>query len=177
MSASCRAGPGRLRSFVVGSIQSAARRWCESAPAAGPFVAEVLEGRRLLSAVTWTAADNNGLWTDPLNWTGGSGVPTATDSVTIDAPAQAIILPGSQSVSSLILTSGVLRVQGSNAGNHASLTVSGDVTNHGTMLLESIDGAYNENLTVGGTLANAADGTVQVNAGAGAGRTTYGHIR
>src|SRR5258707_15691669 len=126
MSASCRAGPGRHRRFVVGSIQAAARRWCESAPAAGPFVAEVLEGRRLLSAVTWTGADNNGLWTDPLNWTGGNGVPTATDSVTINAPAQTIILPGSQSGSSLNLTSGGLRGQGSNAGSGASLTPSGD---------------------------------------------------
>ena len=50
----------------------------------------------------------------------------------------------------------------------ASASVSGNVTNDGTIRLETIDSpSYSETLNVGGVLTNSSTGVIQVNAGAG----------
>src|SRR5439155_619907 len=54
----------------------------------------------------------------------------------------------------------------------AVLTVAAGLSNHGTILLQSINSNWNETLTTAsGTLTNAADGTIQAGAGTGGGRT------
>ena len=46
---------------------------------------EMLESRDLLARVAWDGDAGNSLWSDPLNWD-GNALPTAGDSVIIDAP-------------------------------------------------------------------------------------------
>src|SRR5262249_44689732 len=60
---------------------------------------------------------------------------------------------------------------------NATLTLSTDVTNHGTIRLESIDSSWNSNIAAAGhTLTNASDGTLQVNRGTAGGRTITGNL-
>ena len=47
---------------------------------------------------------------------------------------------------------------------------------HGTILLQSIDGAYADILALAGTFTNAADGTIQVGTGSGGGRFLNGNL-
>ena len=53
----------------------------------------------------------------------------------------------------------------------ATLTAADGVANHGTILLQSISGGYTDTLAAAGAFTNAADGTIQVNAGTGGSRT------
>ncbi|MDB5292221.1 MAG: type 1 secretion C-terminal target domain subclass, partial [Phycisphaerales bacterium] len=131
-------------------ITRAARKW---------FIAEGLEARRLLSTVTWTNGHANGLWTDPLNWTGGTGVPTAADNAVIPSGFTTVTLnSGTQSVNSLTCAS--------------PLTISAGTLNLATTSTDS------STLTLsGGTLGGAGDltasGTFNWTAGTmqGAGKT------
>ncbi|MDB5302275.1 MAG: tandem-95 repeat protein, partial [Phycisphaerales bacterium] len=91
-------------------------------------LAEVLEARCLLSAVTWTGAHNTGLWTDPLNWTGGSGVPGAVDSVTIGSGFSTITIDsGTQAVHTLSSAS-PLQISGGSLAVASTATVSANLT-------------------------------------------------
>src|SRR5204863_219306 len=72
-------------------------------------------------------------------------------------------------------------VQGNNVfgfNTDAILAVPDGTTNHGTILLQSLSGGYNDTLNVagGGTFTNAADGILQVNAGTGGGRFLNGNF-
>lgn len=62
----CMRSPGRRRKATSGRHSS-----------------EVLENRTLLAAFSWNT-DADGLWNDPANWVGGTGIPGAGDTVTID---------------------------------------------------------------------------------------------
>lgn len=70
------------------------------------FDLDCLEGRTLLSAVSWTGAAGDNLWGTPLNWSGGT-VPGAGDDVTVDVASSPTIrftaAAGTQSVNSLVL--------------------------------------------------------------------------
>jgi len=67
------------------------------------------------------------------------------------------------------LTNPILWVHGG-GDDHATLIAAGNVTNRGTLLLESTAGGYSETITIGGTLVNAPEGLIQVNPGSGGGR-------
>src|SRR5437588_2401040 len=60
-------------------------------PSGGHFPIEPLEGRVLLSAVSFVGKNGGGdgfSWTDPKNWSNGQ-VPTAADDVTVGSPNNA----------------------------------------------------------------------------------------
>ncbi|MDB5330224.1 MAG: tandem-95 repeat protein, partial [Phycisphaerales bacterium] len=138
---------------------------------------EGLEPRRLLSAVSWTGNHHNGLWADSLNWTGGSGVPTAADNVTIGPGFSTITVDsGTQhahtlsSASAIQIIGGTLDVTGA-ASLSANLTVGGgtlrDATvtiSAGATLLLTNSGGILDAVTVNGTLdasqQNAAYATI-----------------
>ncbi len=71
-----------------------------------------------------------------------------------------------------------LWVRGESFGGNLTLTSAGSFTNHGTLRLESSDSTYDSSLTLGGggTLTNAADGTLLVNAGSGGSRILSGNL-
>jgi uncharacterized repeat protein (TIGR03803 family) len=113
-----------------------------------------------------------------LNFNGGSvaGSPLLFNSaLTIGAgstEAASFTLQGSCTLKGNVAAAQTLWVQGNNAGGNATLTDVGDITNHGTILLQSINNTWSEALsTSGGTFTNAADGTLQVMAGTGGSRT------
>src|SRR4051794_31269113 len=65
-------------------------------------MAEALEPRRLLAAVTWTGAGDGISWTDASNWS-GSALPGSADDVTISVGGSPTIQvsTGTQSIHSL----------------------------------------------------------------------------
>jgi hypothetical protein len=80
------------------------------------------------------------------------------------------ILRGASTLSGDVGPDQTIWVQGSNAGNHATLTVDNGFSNAGTLRLESIDQNWSSNLTVssGGTVSNT--GILNVNPGSGGSR-------
>src|SRR5207237_982229 len=56
-------------------------------------------------------------------------------------------------------------VQGNNIWQQAAMTVNNGLSNNGTILLESINNTWGAALALGGTLTNAANGTIQVSVG------------
>ncbi|MDB5357084.1 MAG: hypothetical protein JWN24_3537 [Phycisphaerales bacterium] len=147
-----KAGPSGRFSFrrILGAKSHGAPASAKHRPT---YRAETLEGRCLLSAVTWTGTHNNGLWTDPLNWTGGTGVPTASDNVTIGSGFTTISIPsGIQSINSLTCAS-PLQINGGSLVLATTSTVSTLTISSGTL-----DGAGN--VTVSGALTWSG-GTMQ----------------
>ena len=109
-----------------------------------------------------------GSFRDPANWSNGL-VPGASDIVRITLPGSyTVLVQGSLTVSSLSIgTDGggpTLWINGSNTGRSTTLTVTGDLVNHGTIRLESTNSNYTSNLTVAdGVLTNL--GRIVVNEG------------
>ncbi len=123
--------------------------------------------------VSWTSA-TGGLWTDPDNWSTDS-VPGASSRacITLDG-TYTVTLAASTTVRSLTLGADngtqTLWLRGGGGGN-VTLTVTDDLANSGEVRLESDAAGFASNLTVSeGTLTNAEDGVINVNAGAGGGR-------
>jgi hypothetical protein len=116
-------------------------------------------------------------------FSGGSigGTDTLLNSALVIGPgltgAGSFILLGSDTLTGNVAAGQTLWVQDSNAGGNATLTTVGNVTNDGTNLLQSINSNYAETLATGSnSFTNAADGTVQANAGTGGGRTINGTL-
>jgi hypothetical protein len=87
------------------------------------------------------------------------------------------VLEGSDTLSGNIASGQSLWVQGNNAFQSATLTVSNGVVNDGTILLQSADSTWSETLSTGtGTLTNASDGTIQVAKGTGGSRLLNGTV-
>lgn len=123
--------------------------------------------------VSWTSA-TGGLWTDPDNWSTDS-VPGASSRacITLDG-TYTVTLAASTTIRSLTLGADdgtqTLWLRGGGGGN-VTLTVTDDLANSGEIRLESDASGSASNLTVSeGTLTNAQDGVINVNAGAGGGR-------
>src|SRR5438067_9388833 len=135
-----------------------------------PLTVEALEERVVPVARFWDAGGDGQTWLDARNWS-GDAVPTANDDVTIDVPGTTtVVVRGVPSAVKSLVNYEVLHVAGAVATGAARLTVTGDVSNFGTIRLESTsdDGADRGSyLTVGGTLTNAAGGVVEANVGAG----------
>src|SRR5678815_583540 len=105
--------------------RGAAARWSDALR----YAVEALEGRRLLSTVTWDGGAGNDSWTAPLNWDLNL-VPTTGDDVLIPAGASVRLSSGTQDIGSLrcdgsfTLTGGTLSIAGASSLN-GSLTMSG----------------------------------------------------
>ena len=149
-----------------------------------PAAAERLEGRLLLSVVTWTGNGADGMWSNGSNWSAGIA-PQAADDVQIDgAPSTTIqiSLSGFQSIHSLVssspirMTGGTLSVDSSAAFN-GGLTVNGSeidlngaasasavtlsgpapsptIGGSGTLTIQGLFTWLRGNLSVGETIAN-----------------------
>src|SRR6266545_4699420 len=99
-----------------------------------------------------------------------------TTSAAVSGPST-LILQGGNTLAGEVPVDQTLWVQGANAAFNATLTLAGDVTNHGTIRMESVDQSWNSNLTSGAfTLTNAPDGTLQVNRVAAGARTLAGNF-
>ena len=126
--------------------------------------------------------DSNGNWTTAADWTGGV-VPGSTDEAVIDAPgsyavsenasstapidvdlieigAGAVLaitdVTGNEVGSGEITSKGTLALDGT-----AVLSVTGGVTNSGTLDVDVFGGDGGASLTIAGTLANTGTGTAQ----------------
>ena len=80
-----------------------------------------------------------------------------------------LVLFGTTTLLTSNLANMTLWVQGNNIDGHASLTETGNITNDGTILLESIDQGWSESLTINGNLLN--NGTLVTHVGTGGART------
>src|SRR5947207_2998364 len=90
--------------------------------AAAPAVIESLEGRKLLTAVSWTGAAGDNLWTTARNWSTDQ-VPTIDDDVTISIAANpTILLSNSEQTIRSLNTSEKLQL------TDAAITLSAGVT-------------------------------------------------
>jgi len=91
--------------------------------------------------------------------------------------AASMVAQGSSLVSSTFAQNGTLWVQGSNVGQHATLTAASGFNNAGAIRLESIDQTWASNLTMtSGTLTNMPTGVINANAGSGGGRTISANL-
>ena len=119
--------------------------------------------------VTWDGGGDGVSWHDPLNWSNDS-VPVATNDVLI-APATAttVHFQGSQPAVQSLVNYATLWLRGGASG-HAALSVISNLTNHGTIQLQTVSGGWDDSISVGGSLANAPDGLIEVNLGTGGGR-------
>jgi hypothetical protein len=119
--------------------------------------------------VVWDGGGDGVSWHDPLNWS-NDRVPGATNDVRITpATATTVYFQGAQPTVRSLVNQATLWLRGGASG-HAVLSVSGDLTNHGTIRLQTVGGGYDDSVTVGGTLANASDGLIEVSPGTGGGR-------
>src|SRR5262249_54167338 len=93
------------------------------------------------------------------------------------APTTLVLIGGGNRLLTDNQANVTLWVQGSDAGGNATLTLAADVTNHGTIQLESVNQSWSSNLTTGTfTLTNAADGTLQANRGTAGNRILTGNL-
>ncbi|MFN0051311.1 MAG: hypothetical protein ACKV0T_03920 [Planctomycetales bacterium] len=149
-------------------------------PAASAVSAEVLETRTVLASVTWDGGAGDGLWTSAANWS-GDGVPGSSDDLTIDVEGDATItVRGTPTAVNTLRNHETLFVEGKTTGA-ARLSVVADLTNYGTIRLESTQfdqfndrGSYLTFST--GTLVNAASGLIDIRKGAGESRTITGNV-
>ncbi len=123
------------------------------------------------SVVTATAIWNNpagGYWDVASNWLDDK-VPGSSDDVLVALPPGAtVIYRGNQPTVKSLTNEGTIWIQGDSAEGNAQLTLSGLLTNTGTIELESANGNYSSQLsTPGGQIFNGLYGTIVVNNGSG----------
>ena len=121
---------------------------------------EALEGRVMLTAVSWDGGGDGANWSDAINWS-GNALPGTDDDVTIDIAGNAVVtLNFSTSIKSL-LNREELRL------SSASLTTSDGATNEGTLVALSTD-------TITGAFGNAEGAALRVegNSSVGSGTLT-----
>ena len=122
-----------------------------------PYGFEQLEGRYLLTAVSWTGLGDHTSWTDTHNWSTVTQLPGAGDDVTISISGSPTIqlASGTQSIQSLAttnllkLTGGTLQI-GTTAQIGANLMLAGGTILGGT--INEIGGAVIALSTSGGKL-------------------------
>jgi hypothetical protein len=125
--------------------------------------------------VNWAVA-GSGSWGVASNWDTGA-VPTLGQHACVDAlSAATVVVDQSFNVAALDIAAPItLHVNGGGAFSSITFTVTGSVTNHGVIRLESSNGGYGSSLSAG-TLGNAPDGTLEVKPGAGGPRTFTGAL-
>src|SRR5213078_2615676 len=115
-----------------------------------------------------------------MNFSGGAltgpvYVGSGSLSVAASAGAQTILVAGNSTLLNNLSTSATVWVQGNSAFSTATLAI-GNVTNNGTIRMESIDSSYSESLNISGVLTNSSSGTIQINVGTGGSRNISGNI-
>jgi hypothetical protein len=112
--------------------------------------------------------------------TGSSTVALTGSTLNIGADATqsvTFVMRGANNLTGTVHAGQTVWVQGSNAGEHAVLTIPANLTNDGSLQLESINTNWNSNIAVAdqATLTNAADGVIHSNPGTvGGGRSITG---
>ncbi len=135
---------------------------------AGVALVALLIGGAPALAAPFTAS-TSGAWNDPVTW-GGSGVPGASDDVTIAAGVTVDVTPGAAAASLTIQAGATLRRYSGQDGV-LELPISGAVVNRGTILwCHPVDFGYDRlALRIGGDVTNEgtwdADYTVLDGAG------------
>ncbi|RPI83952.1 MAG: hypothetical protein EHM42_07930, partial [Planctomycetaceae bacterium] len=142
-------------------------------------VAEVLETRVLLTAISWDGGAGDGLWSSALNWS-TNVVPGSADDVTLDVAGDVTItVRGAPTAVASLVNRETLSIEGRIATGQATLTVTNNVTNEGTIRLETTSNDASDrgaNLVVNnGTLTNTATGVIDVRAGQGDARSITGN--
>jgi hypothetical protein len=141
---------------------------------------------KTFSVSSGTLTANGGLTVNSatFNFNGGSigGTVTLNSSGLVigtgSTGAANFVLEGSDTLTGNVAAGQSLWVQGNGTTNSsATLTIAGNVTNHGTILLESINNTYGDTLATGSnTFTNAADGTIQVTNNSGGARAITGTL-
>lgn len=116
------------------------RRWATLNRSIRP-VAQALEPRVLLSAVSWVGAAS-GLWTDGTNWSTAT-VPTSADDVTINATAGVTVTVSGASVANSVTSNNDLILASSTLTINTTLTLTGGsscMLNGGTLINATVTG-------------------------------------
>jgi hypothetical protein len=94
------------------------------------------------------------------------------------AAAPTLKLRGACTLLTNNLAGTTLWVQGTSAGGNALLTIAANLTNYGTLQMESANSNWGSNVAItgGGTFTNAAGGVIAVNAGTGGSRFFTGEL-
>jgi hypothetical protein len=163
-----------------------------TSPVSGPdsFTYKVFDG--LLDSNTATVSVNNscsinwknaasGLWSDAANWEPGR-LPVSADDVCIGADGvYSVVLQGMQSAANVTIGSSslgvgpTLRLEATDT-TPANLTLTGNMSNAGAVLLDSVGVQDAALMLTSGVLNNQPTGVVNVNAGAGGARTISGSL-
>ncbi len=101
------------------------------------LVLEILEGRRVLSTISWDGGGGSLDWNNVANWS-GDALPVASDDVTINAPGDVTIIHsgGATAIRSLVSFDSIDLSGGSLALNGTS-TVHGQFSNSGMVEIQS----------------------------------------
>ena len=141
---------------------------------------EAMERRRLFATMVWDIS-TGGNWNVAGDWVNQANpadhhVPNSSDNAVIDVPGNVTIMyQGSQPTPLTIQNDDTIWVNGSGAGGDAILTASQGITNDGSILLESSNGAYQSNINTGSsTLINL--GTIEASLGSGGNRIFSGTL-
>ena len=105
-----------------------------------------------------------------LNYSGGTlgsraTVSFGTINILASAPAQTVVAEGNCTLGGNASPDATVWAQGNGYGGSATLSISGSVTNAGTILLQSIDSSYSASVIGSGTLVNS--GTLRAELGTG----------
>ncbi|MFN0052372.1 MAG: hypothetical protein ACKV0T_09275, partial [Planctomycetales bacterium] len=133
-----------------------------------------------MSSIAWDGEAADGLWSSPTNWS-GTVVPGSQDDVTVDVAGDVTItLRGTPGAVKSLINHETLFVEGRTSSGKATLTVTNDFTNYGTLRMETTSndsGDRGSYLVINsGTLTNAATGTIDVRVGQGDGRSITGNV-
>ncbi len=117
-----------------------------------------------------------------FEWTGGdidATVRVLNGTIDVDSTAGSgtVIAGGATSLVDNSRTAATVWVQGSSTGGDATLGLTGNAENRGTIRLESINTSWESSINTGAfTLTNRASGTIEVNQGSGGARTFTGTL-
>jgi hypothetical protein len=124
-----------------------------------------MEGRALLSAVTWTGDAGDDNWDTPGNWSTDS-LPGASDDVTIGTTATVVHSDAVTDTINSLTTTGPLSITGDNLSIASASTIGGELSVTGAALTVTGATTVSGLLTItGGTLGGS--GTITANGGFG----------
>jgi hypothetical protein len=164
---------GTLTNAADGTIQAIANS------GGGRTITGTLDNQGQISVDTSSLLTIQGTYdADGGNITGPGYVYYATLNILASPSSATTILVGGRGVvlATNNLANTTIWVQGNGTWQQAQMTVDNGVTNHGTILLESVNNTWSDTLALSGTLINAADGTIQATAGSGGDRTITGTL-
>jgi hypothetical protein len=147
------------------STYLAARSRRRSVRVASMYVAERLESRRLLAAVSWDGGGDGTNWGDPLNWS-GNAIPLPADDVTINVAGSPTIHLGTSYNIHSLNNAETLNIH---AGPNSFITLALEAasTNTGTIDFDiPTAGGYAGTLSIPGTATFSNSGIIRSTAAA-----------